>query len=114
MANPRNSLALSCAVSNSSLTSSWRWLLLIYPRHLSLKSTDAGPNQDDQTYSAMKACDPNGPVMMYVSKMVPSTEGQFIAFGRVISGPLTSRILEANYTPHSPTHWKNPRCRIYV
>eukprot|EP01133_Synstelium_polycarpum_P011413 gene11413-13302_t len=67
----------------------------------------SGPPQDDQTYSAMTTCDPNGPVMMYVSKMVPSTDGQFIAFGRVFSGTLTTgatiRILMANYTPYSPT-----------
>lgn len=39
----------------------------------------------------MKACDPNGPLMMYVSKMVPTTDrNRFFAFGRVFSGTIES------------------------
>ena len=35
----------------------------------------------------MKKCDIDGPLMLYVSKMVPSGDkGRFIAFGRVFSG----------------------------
>ncbi|CAG5123635.1 unnamed protein product [Candidula unifasciata] len=42
---------------------------------------------DDDAAEAMKACDPNGPLMMYISKMVPSAEkGRFYAVGRVFSG----------------------------
>ena len=38
-------------------------------------------------HSAMKNCDVNGPLMMYISKMVPTTDkGRFYAFGRVFSG----------------------------
>lgn len=52
----------------------------------------------------MRACDPKGPVMMYVSKMVPTTDkGRFFAFGRVFSGTIASgmkvRILGSNYKP---------------
>ena len=38
-------------------------------------------------FLAIKNCDPNGPLMMYVSKMVPTSDkGRFYAFGRVFSG----------------------------
>lgn len=52
----------------------------------------------------MRNCDPNGPLMMYVSKMVPTTDkGRFYAFGRVFSGTISTgqkvRIMGPNYLP---------------
>ena len=45
-----------------------------------------GP-MDDECAKAMMDCDPNGPVMMFISKMVPTNDGgRFYAFGRVFSG----------------------------
>ncbi|KAG0210374.1 Elongation factor 2, partial [Mortierella sp. NVP41] len=45
-----------------------------------------GP-QDDECAKGIAACDPNGPLMLYVSKMVPTSDkGRFYAFGRVFSG----------------------------
>merc|ERR1712193_152435 len=45
-----------------------------------------GPSDDDAAM-AMKKCDPDGPLMMYISKMVPTSDkGRFYAFGRVFSG----------------------------
>jgi len=42
---------------------------------------------DDEAATAIRACDPNGPLMMYVSKMVPTNDlSRFYAFGRVFSG----------------------------
>ena len=39
----------------------------------------------------MKNCDSNGPLMMYISKMVPTSDkGRFYAFGRVFSGRVAS------------------------
>jgi elongation factor 2 len=57
---------------------------------------------DDATATSIRECNPNGPLMMYVSKMVPTPDkGRFYAFGRVFSGTLQSgmkvRILGANY-----------------
>jgi elongation factor 2 len=57
---------------------------------------------DDPTAVAIREGDPNGPLMMYVSKMVPTPDkGRFFAFGRVFAGTLVSgqkvRILGANY-----------------
>jgi elongation factor 2 len=57
---------------------------------------------DDPTATAIRGCDPNGPLMMYVSKMVPTPDkGRFYAFGRVFAGTLSAgqkvRILGANY-----------------
>ncbi|CAM6000739.1 unnamed protein product [Sphagnum balticum] len=49
-----------------------------------------GP-QEDEVATAMRACDPKGPLMIYISKMVPSTDkGRFYAFGRVFSGTVAS------------------------
>ena len=39
----------------------------------------------------MKNCDSTGPLMMYISKMVPTSDkGRFYAFGRVFSGKVAS------------------------
>lgn len=59
---------------------------------------------DDTAAVAMKNCDPEGPLMMYVSKMVPTTDkGRFYAFGRVFSGKIATgmkcRIMGPNYVP---------------
>eukprot|EP01133_Synstelium_polycarpum_P006811 gene6811-7916_t len=61
---------------------------------------------DDESARAMAACDPKGPLMMYVSKMVPWEGGRFIAFGRVFSGTVsagaTVRIQGPDYNPDAP------------
>merc|ERR1712002_637546 len=62
-----------------------------------------GP-MDDEAALGIKGCDPNAPVMMYVSKMVPTSDkGRFYAFGRVFSGKvasgLKSRIMGPNFIP---------------
>ncbi|KAJ3233838.1 Elongation factor 2 [Chytriomyces hyalinus] len=42
---------------------------------------------DDECAVAIKNCDRGGPLMKYVSKMVPTSDkGRFYAFGRVLSG----------------------------
>jgi len=49
-----------------------------------------GP-KDDPCCLAMKGCDPKGPLMMYVSKMVPTADkSRFFAFGRVFSGTIAT------------------------
>merc|ERR1712055_190009 len=62
-----------------------------------------GPN-DDVAANAMRTCDPNGRLMMYISKMVPTSDkGRFYAFGRVFSGKIATglkcRIMGPNYVP---------------
>jgi len=59
---------------------------------------------DDQSCVAMTNCDPNGPLMMYISKMVPTSDkGRFYAFGRVFSGKIATgqkvRIMGPNFVP---------------
>jgi len=64
-----------------------------------------GP-MDDEGASAIRACDPKGGLMMYVSKMVPTSDkGRFYAFGRVFSGTIATgqrvRIQGPHYKPGS-------------
>jgi len=50
----------------------------------------SGP-QDDAAAEAIRNCDPNGPLTMYISKMVPTSDkGRFCAFGRVFSGTVAT------------------------
>jgi elongation factor 2 len=63
---------------------------------------------DDECAKAVRNCDPNGPLMLYVSKMVPTSEkGRFYAFGRVFSGTVatgqTVRIQDPDYVPGKKT-----------
>lgn len=64
-----------------------------------------GP-MDDEAAAAIRACDAKGPLMMYVSKMVPTSDkGRFYAFGRVFSGTIATgqkvRIQGPHYKPGS-------------
>ncbi|XP_052794271.1 elongation factor 2-like [Mya arenaria] len=64
-----------------------------------------GP-MDDKCAQGTMACDPNGELMMYISKMVPTSDkGRFYAFGRVFSGTVATgqkvRIMGPNYKPGS-------------
>lgn len=59
---------------------------------------------DDDCANGIRKCDPNGPLMLYVSKMVPTTDkGRFYAFGRVFSGTVRTgqkvRIMGPNFEP---------------
>ncbi|KAG7883484.1 hypothetical protein KL938_002721 [Ogataea parapolymorpha] len=62
-----------------------------------------GPS-DDASCLAIKNCDPKADLMLYVSKMVPTSDkGRFYAFGRVFAGTVKSgmkvRIQGPNYVP---------------
>lgn len=61
---------------------------------------------NDECATAMRNCDPKGPAMVYISKMVPD-EGRFYAFGRIFSGTIVAgqkiRILGANFKPGTKT-----------
>merc|ERR1719413_122440 len=64
-----------------------------------------GP-MDDEAAKAIRSCDKDGPLMMYVSKMVPTSDkGRFYAFGRVFSGTIATgqrvRIQGPHYKPGS-------------
>lgn len=65
---------------------------------------------DDECAQAIRTCDtsPTAPLMMYVSKMVPTSDkGRFYAFGRVFSGKIATgqkvRIMGPNYVPGKKT-----------
>ncbi|KAJ4300291.1 translation elongation factor 2 [Collariella sp. IMI 366227] len=46
---------------------------------------------DDEAAISIRDCNPKGPLMLYVSKMVPTSDkGRFYAFGRVFSGTVRS------------------------
>eukprot|EP00294_Goniomonas_avonlea_P005213 CAMPEP_0114538990 /NCGR_PEP_ID=MMETSP0114-20121206/1_1 /TAXON_ID=31324 /ORGANISM="Goniomonas sp, Strain m" /LENGTH=846 /DNA_ID=CAMNT_0001723067 /DNA_START=72 /DNA_END=2612 /DNA_ORIENTATION=+ len=62
-----------------------------------------GP-MDDVAATAFRACNGAGPLLLYVSKMIPTADRtRFFAFGRVFSGTVTTgnkvRILGPNYIP---------------
>merc|ERR1719198_2883615 len=64
-----------------------------------------GP-QDDECAKGIAACAQDGPLMMYISKMVPTSDkGRFYAFGRVFSGTCMTgqkvRIQSPFYNPES-------------
>ncbi|KAL0086698.1 elongation factor 2 [Phycomyces blakesleeanus] len=64
-----------------------------------------GP-MDDECAIGIRDCNPAGPLMLYVSKMVPTSDkGRFYAFGRVFSGTVRAglkvRIQGPNYLPGS-------------
>merc|ERR1712047_99679 len=66
-----------------------------------------GPH-DDAACMGIKNCDPDGPLMMYVSKMVPTSDkGRFYAFGRVFAGKVATgqkaRIMGPNFVPGQKT-----------
>ena len=45
---------------------------------------------DDQYANAIRTCDADGPLMLYVSKMIPASDkGRFFAFGRVFAGTVS-------------------------
>jgi elongation factor 2 len=59
---------------------------------------------DDEAAIGIRDCDPKAPLMLYVSKMVPTSDkGRFYAFGRVFAGTVRSglkvRIQGPNYVP---------------
>jgi len=60
-----------------------------------------GPH-DDEAALGIKTCNPEAPLMMYISKMVPTSDkGRFYAFGRVFSGKVATgmkaRIMGPNF-----------------
>ncbi|KAJ2672518.1 translation elongation factor 2 [Coemansia spiralis] len=62
-----------------------------------------GPT-DDESATGIRNCDPNGPLMFYVSKLLPASDmRRFYAFGRVFSGTVSPgmrvRIQGPDYVP---------------
>jgi len=59
---------------------------------------------DDVYAQAIRNCDPDGPLMLYVSKMIPSNDkGRFYAFGRVFAGKVSTgqKVLRLGGLPRS-------------
>ena len=61
---------------------------------------------EDPCGQSIKNCDKNGPLMVFISKMVPTNDkGRFYAFGRVFAGTVATgqkvRIMGPNYQPGS-------------
>merc|ERR1712087_910216 len=57
---------------------------------------------DDAWFKGIATCDPEAPMVMYISKMIPTPDkGRFFAFGRVFSGTVKTgtkvRIMGPNY-----------------
>lgn len=79
---------------------------------------------DDACGKAIATCDPTGPLMVYISKMIPASTGRFMAFGRVFSGTVRSGmrvfVQGPNYDPEATrkqdyaTDVSIQRCQIMV
>lgn len=59
-------------------------------------------SETDKYFMGIKNCDPNAPLMLYISKMVPTADrGRFFAFGRIFAGKVRSgqkvRVMGNNY-----------------
>ncbi|TDL19669.1 P-loop containing nucleoside triphosphate hydrolase protein [Rickenella mellea] len=68
-----------------------------------VESLYEGP-MDDESAIGIRDCNPDAPLVLYISKMIPTTDkGRFYAFGRVFSGTVRSgpkyRIQGPNYVP---------------
>jgi len=64
-----------------------------------------GP-EDDPCCTSIKECNKDGPLMVFISKMIPTNDkGRFYAFGRVFSGTVATgqkvRIMGPHYKPGS-------------
>ena len=71
--------------------------------HFQVESIYSGP-QNSKLAESMKACDPNGPVMVHIARLYHTTDAQsFRAFGRVFSGTLKKgmevKVLGEGYSP---------------
>jgi len=65
--------------------------------------------QPDRYFKAIQECDQDGPLSLYISKMVPTSDkGRFFAFGRVFSGRARTggkvRIYGPNFEMGKKTH----------
>jgi elongation factor 2 len=72
-------------------------------QHYRYETLYEGP-LDDKYATSIRNCDPNGPLVLYVSKMIPTSDkGRFYAFGRVFSGKISTghkvRVMGANFVP---------------
>ncbi|KAH0591285.1 hypothetical protein H2248_001374 [Termitomyces sp. 'cryptogamus'] len=70
---------------------------------LKVESTYTGP-QNSELAASMKACDPEGPLMVQIAKLYHTTDAQsFRAFGRILSGTLRKgtqvKVLGEGYSP---------------
>lgn len=56
---------------------------------------------EEEVLMSIKECNPKGPTVVYISKMVPINEGRFAAFGRIFSGTVSTgqkvKIIGPNY-----------------
>ena len=66
--------------------------------------TGVASTSSDPHFAGVKNCDPQAPLMMYVSRLSPTVDkGRFMAFGRVFSGTIRTgmkcRIMADNHVP---------------
>lgn len=65
--------------------------------------------EEEEVRKSMENCDPKGPLMVYISKMVPIEDGRFAAFGRIFSGTAIAgqkvKIIGPNYKQGSKSDY---------
>jgi elongation factor 2 len=107
---------MSASVRVNALLSTWlpchacllSLIINILPSPLQAQSYRAetlyNSSMDDPTAMAIKQCDANGPLVVYIAKLIPTHDNKhFYAFGRVYSGSIKTgmsvRILNDTYNP---------------
>lgn len=75
-----------------------------------------GPHTEDDIYfKSLKNCDPNGPLIIYISKMVPTKDNShFYAFGRVFSGTVKSSKIKVLMNEHDPSNHETHKHKTYL
>ena len=64
-----------------------------------------GTDNEDMYLKAIQECDPNGPMILYISKMVPNRDNtRFLAFGRVFSGSVSAKKVKVLLYDHDPVN----------
>ncbi|CAD8210299.1 unnamed protein product [Paramecium pentaurelia] len=85
-------------------------------------------SQNNQVAQSIKNCNPNGPFVMFISKVIQVGRDNYIAFGRIFSGTIKQdqqiRIMGSNFKPCSKddifirqigkTAWINGRMVEYI
>jgi len=72
-------------------------------------------SHDDKYFKAIKNCDPDGPLIIYISKMVPTKDNsRFHAFGRIFAGTVKASKVKVLFNDHDPNNQETLHHKTYL